>query len=191
MKNINELKLELTRVFNDSRNFPIEQLELLSSNLIEIFKIGGRLYAFGNGGSAAEANHLVAEFVGKCVKDHRPFPAVSLNSNTSTITAIANDYGYDQVFVRQVEANVTKKDVVIGFSTSGSSPNVRKALIRASEIGAKSYLWTSVKAESLPGVSVMKVYSNATPRIQEIHLVWAHFIAEVFELYLEQNRHDS
>lgn len=188
MAHIEILKDNLLRILNDVQNFPLSDLEMIASNLRRMFLQNGTLFVFGNGGSAAEANHLAAEFVGKCVKDHPPFSAISLNSNSSALTAIANDYGYENVFSRQVDASVTKNDIVIGLSTSGKSISVRNALVRASEIGAECYLWTSESAQAIQGVKMLRVFSESTPRIQEIHLIWSHFVAEVFELLLEEDR---
>ena len=107
---------------------------------IKICKAGGKVVLCGNGGSAADAQHIAGELVGRFMRERKAIPAISLSTDTSVLTALANDYGYDTVFARQVEALVTKKDVVIGFSTSGNSANVIKAIEKANKIGAKQLL---------------------------------------------------
>lgn len=155
--------------------------------LLDAVNRGNKIVFMGNGGSAAEATHLAAEFTGKCVLPHRPIAALCLNESISAITAIGNDYGFNEIFTRQVEAHVKEGDVVVALSTSGRSQNVLAALELAVELKAKCYLWTGKVNLDLPGVEIWKVPSNSTPRIQEIHLMWGHIIAEVFEIMLNEN----
>ena len=147
---------------------------------------GNKIVFMGNGGSAAEATHLAAEFTGKCVLEHRPIAALCLNESFSAITAIGNDYGFNQIFTRQVEAHVNPGDIVVALSTSGRSQNILDALELAVEQNASTYLWTGNIDLEIPGVEVWRVPSNSTPRIQEIHLIWGHIIAEVFEIKLNK-----
>jgi D-sedoheptulose 7-phosphate isomerase len=144
---------------------------------------GGTIFLCGNGGSAADAQHVAGEFVGRFLKERKPLPAVALNANTSILTAIGNDYDFDQVFARQVKALVRAKDVVVGISTSGKSPNVIAAMKAAREIGAETIGFTGEPGEPLGSASdvCFKVPSGLTPRIQEVHILAWHLICEVVE----------
>jgi D-sedoheptulose 7-phosphate isomerase len=161
----------------------VRKIETLSRRILSSFEKGGSLAFFGNGGSAAEANHLAAEFVGKCVINHVPLPAVSFSANTSILTAIANDYGENEVFARQVLAHLGKDSIVVGLSTSGSSKNVLHGLQAAKTLGVYTVLWTSARLRNdLAFVDeIWKVESESTPRIQEVHLLWGHLLAETVE----------
>ena len=138
----------------------------------------------GNGGSAAEATHLAAEFVSKCCIDHEPWPAMALNDSISAITAIGNDYGFEEIFSRQIKAFANSQSVVIGLSTSGKSNNVLQGLRAARSMGAFTSLWTS---QLCPDASIMLVDNKliaptiSTPRAQELHLLWGHAMAEIIE----------
>jgi D-sedoheptulose 7-phosphate isomerase len=164
-----------------------DQINLFIQMLLDAVKLGNKIVFMGNGGSAAEATHLAAEFTGKCVVPHRPIAALCLNESFSAITAIGNDYGFNEIFTRQVEAHVKEGDVVVALSTSGRSQNILAALELAVKLKAKCYLWTGKVNLDIPGVEIWKVPSNSTPRIQEIHLMWGHIIAEVFEIMLTEN----
>lgn len=145
----------------------------------------GKKVAFvGNGGSAAEAMHIAAEFTGKCVLDHPPLPVICLNESQSSITAIANDFGFEKVFSRQVEAHLQPGDLLICLSTSGKSKNILEAIRVARKKGVNCMIWTGSSELSIEGVKVFKVDSNSTPRIQEVHLIWGHLVAEIIELLL-------
>ena len=111
------------------------QIQQLAQRIIEAFKNGNQVILMGNGGSAGDAQHIAAEFVGRFKKERRSFPALALNTNTSTVTAVGNDYGYDVVFSRQIDGFARKGDVVIGISTSGNSKNVQLALELAKQRG--------------------------------------------------------
>jgi len=164
-------------------------------NLLKVILEGNKIVFLGNGGSAAEATHLAAEFTGKCVVDHRPVSALCLNESISAITAIANDYGFEHIFSRQIQAHVRKGDILVALSTSGSSRNILKAMSESTALGASVYLWTGNIKEDIPGIEIWRVPSNSTPRIQELHLLWGHIIAEVFEIklneYLSINNNDK
>lgn len=142
------------------------------------------LFFMGNGGSAAEATHLAAEFVGKCVIDHEPWPAMALNDSISAITAISNDWSFDEIFARQVKAHAKPNSLFVGLTTSGRSKNVLSALQTAKSLGSNTALLTSEGGrsfgEKLADV-VLAVPSRSTPRIQEVHLFWGHLLAEVLE----------
>jgi D-sedoheptulose 7-phosphate isomerase len=172
------------KLFLDPKSFPCESMSQLAQRVLLAFR-SGRVVAFvGNGGSAAEAMHLAAEFTGKCVVPHAPMAALCLNESQSALTSIANDFGVDQMFSRQVEAHLGKDDILIALSTSGRSPNILRALSKAVQLGVECYLWTGNSDIEIDNVTVWKVPSSSTPRIQEIHLAWGHILAEVIELQL-------
>jgi len=139
---------------------------------------GGKLLLFGNGGSAADAQHIAAEFTGRYLAERRPLPALALTTDTSALTAIGNDYGIDQIFVRQVRALGRPGDVALGISTSGRSPNVLAGLAAAAQSGLKTVLLTSGKAP-VHGPEfdlTIRVPSDNTPLIQECHLAIGHIV---------------
>jgi D-sedoheptulose 7-phosphate isomerase len=151
--------------------------------LLEQYKKGGCLYVAGNGGSAADAQHMVAELVSKLHKDRTPIKAFALTVDTSILTAIGNDYGYEHSFSRQVAACVSEKDVFLAITTSGNSPNILKAMEQAKTIGAKVILLsgdTGGKAKALADVSILAP-SSVTPLIQQCHLVIYHLLCECLE----------
>jgi D-sedoheptulose 7-phosphate isomerase len=174
--------LAVKSTFQNPDSFDVERIKLLAELVIESFRKGNKLIFVGNGGSAAEAIHLAAEFTGKCVVDHEPLPAISLNESQSSITAIANDYGVDQMFSRPAKALINKGDVLIAMSTSGKSKNIVNTLEVAKSKGADVILWMGGFDVEYPGIDIWRVPSISTPRIQEIHLVWGHVLAEVVEL---------
>jgi D-sedoheptulose 7-phosphate isomerase len=146
---------------------------------------GGRVYTFGNGGSAADAQHLAAELVGRYKRDRRPLPALALSVDPSVMTCIANDYAYEDVFGRQVEALVGPRDVVIGFSTSGRSENVVRGLATARQVRATTVLFTGGDG----GTAIQEadlalvVPSTTTARIQEMHLLLLHLLSEQVDVW--------
>lgn len=144
---------------------------------------GGTLYLCGNGGSAADAQHVAAEFVGRFLRERRPLPAVALTCNTSILTAIGNDYEFAEVFARQVRAHVQRRDCVIGISTSGRSPNVLRALQAAREIGATTIGFTGEDGHDLAALcdTCLLAPSRSTPRIQEAHLLAWHLVCDEVE----------
>ncbi len=145
----------------------------------------GRLLVAGNGGSAAEAQHLTAELVGRYRHDRRPFSALALSSETSSITAIANDYGYDQVFARQVLAHARLDDVVLLLSTSGNSPNLLEAARAGREVGATVWAMTGPLPSPLAGLADDTLALPGDPcHVQEAQLVVVHALCEAFEAAL-------
>lgn len=148
--------------------------ELLADRLLA----GGRLLAAGNGGSAADAQHLTAELVGRYRDDRQPLSAIALNAETSSVTAIANDYGYDEVFARQVAAHGREGDIFIGISTSGSSANVLAAASTAREQGMRVWALTGPTPNPLAGVADDRIAVDAptTATIQEVHGVLVHLL---------------
>jgi len=148
-------------------------------------KSGRKLLLFGNGGSAADCQHIAADFVGRFALDRRALPAIALTVNTSSLTAIANDYGFEHVFSRQVEALGKPGDVAIGVSTSGNSPNVLKGIATARKMGLKTMAFTGTPGGKLRQLRSLDccVYapSSSTPRIQECHILIGHIISEIVE----------
>ena len=144
---------------------------------------GGKIIFFGNGGSASDSQHLCAEFVGRYKKDRSPLPAISLNTDTSILTAVANDMGYEKVFERQVEALAKKEDVIFAISTSGSSKNVVNAVVAGKKKGLKIIALTGKKDSELSNLSdvSIKVPSDKVNHIQEMHIIIGHFICEIIE----------
>ena len=144
---------------------------------------GHKLLFFGNGGSAADAQHLAAELVGRYQQERRALPALALTANTSTLTAIGNDYSYERVFARQLEALCSPGDVAVGISTSGKSPNVLSAMRAAKEIPVTTVGMTGMRAGELAALSdyCICVPSEQTPRIQEGHILIGHILCEVIE----------
>jgi len=149
----------------------------------EVFKKGGKLLVFGNGGSAADAQHLAAELVNRFQRERAPLPALALTTDTSILTAVANDYDFSLVFVKQIEALGRPGDIALGISTSGRSPNVLKALARARDLGLFTVGLTGGSGGKLPEVSdlTLSVPSEETPRIQEGHLLFIHVFSELVE----------
>ncbi len=151
--------------------------------VIETVTSGGRIFLFGNGGSAADAQHLAAEFVGRFSCPRAPIPAVALTTDTSVITAIANDFGYGQVFARQVEALVRAGDVVIAISTSGASENTVEGAEAARRVGARVIALTGQDGGALAALAdvAVRVPSAETALIQEAHIAIGHAICAAVE----------
>lgn len=146
------------------------------------FREGGRFFAFGNGGSAADAQHIVAEFTGRFRKERDPLPAIALTTNPSAVTAIANDYSFDDIFARQVKALVKGGDVVLGISTSGESRNVLKGLEAARLLHATTIGLCGEKGRmNLYSDICISVASNETSLIQEVHISIGHLLCLLVE----------
>lgn len=162
-----------------------EQAEILTTIaelLIQAFQKGNKVFLFGNGGSAADAQHIACELSGKFYLNRNPLPAIALTTNTSSLTAIGNDYGYEEVFARQVKGLVREGDIVIGISTSGNSPNVLRGTEQAKQMGATTVAFTGQggKLKELTDY-VLSIPSNDTPRIQEAHITAGHIICYLVE----------
>jgi D-sedoheptulose 7-phosphate isomerase len=155
----------------------------VSEILVDAFDQGNKVLLYGNGGSAADAQHIAAEFVGRFAFDRPALPALALSVNTSCITAIGNDYGFDLVFSRQIEALGRPGDVAIGISTSGNSPNVLCGVSAARKMGLHTIALTSQTGGRLKNAvdHCICVPSDETPRIQECHILIGHIIAELVE----------
>ncbi len=159
------------------------QLERCAKLLCRSFRAGGKVLVMGNGGSAADAQHLAAELVGRFMKNRAALPAVALTTDTSILTAVANDFGYEEVFRRQVEALARSTDVVIGISTSGNSPNVVRALELARDLGCSIVTFTGRDGGMMAPFAdlCLNVAVEETPRIQEVHLSIIHILCDLVE----------
>jgi D-sedoheptulose 7-phosphate isomerase len=162
----------------------LAQIADVIKEFVSALSNGHKILLFGNGGSAADAQHIAAEFVGRFQMERTPLPALALTVNTSAITGIGNDYDYVNVFSRQVEALGQAGDVAVGISTSGKSPNVIKALAAAKAKGIVTVAMTGKYGDMLKEVSkyCLCVPSSETPRIQESHILIGHIISQVTEL---------
>jgi D-sedoheptulose 7-phosphate isomerase len=167
-------------VENDALLAVIEQVTKV---IVEAFRNGNKVLFCGNGGSAADAQHLAAEFSGRFYSDRNPLPSEALHCNTSYLTAVANDYGYDVVYSRMIKGIGRPGDVLIGLSTSGNSKNIVKAIEQASELGIISVSLTGSTGGAMKDISnyLINVPSNDTPRIQESHITIGHIICELVE----------
>jgi D-sedoheptulose 7-phosphate isomerase len=155
----------------------------VSEILVHALKQGNKALIFGNGGSAADAQHIAAEFVGRFAFDRPALPALALSANSSCVTAIGNDYGFDLIFSRQLEALARPGDVAIGISTSGNSLNVINAMVAARKMELHTVALTGASGGPLRGKvdHCICVPSNETPRIQECHILVGHIISELVE----------
>ena len=188
MKNLS-IKLEIHNKILDSS----ESIKKSIENIPEIIRIiesitkslkkGNKIILFGNGGSAADAQHIAAELVGRFDYDRKSLPAISLTTDTSVITSIGNDYSFEKIFSRQCESLVNKGDVVVGISTSGNSINVKNGLLVSKRKGAKTIGFLGHKGGHIKNIVDIPliVNSNSTPRIQEVHRTTAHIICEMVE----------
>jgi D-sedoheptulose 7-phosphate isomerase len=171
----------------------LEDLQELAGACIRALEEGGKLIFFGNGGSAADAQHLVAELTGRYLRERKALAAIALTTNTSSLTAIGNDYSYDEVFSRQIEAIGNKGDVAIGISTSGNSENV----IRGMKIAKQKELITVGMTGRNGGklsehcAYCLNVPSEHTPRIQEAHILLGHILCEIIEEKFTNGRNIS
>ena len=160
-----------------------EKIEESINEIIKCFKRGNKIIVFGNGGSAADAQHIVAEFIGRFQKERKSLPAISLTTDSSIITSLANDYSYDIVFSRQCESLVSKGDIVIGISTSGKSKNVENGIKTAKKKGAITIGLLGGDGGTIKNSTDISIVipSTNTARIQEVHRVIYHIICDVVE----------
>jgi D-sedoheptulose 7-phosphate isomerase len=162
----------------------LNQISDVIKEFVSALGSGHKILLFGNGGSAADAQHIAAEFVGRFQMERTPLPAIALTVNTSALTGIGNDYAYENVFSRQIEALGSAGDVAVGISTSGKSPNVLKGLAVAKAKGLVTVALTGKFGNMLQEVSryCLCVPSDQTPRIQESHILIGHIVSQVTEL---------
>lgn len=161
----------------------LNDIENACNLAVETLQNGNKILLFGNGGSAADAQHIAAELTGRFVTERIPLPGIALTTDTSALTAIANDYGFDVVFSRQVQALARKGDLLIGISTSGNSQNVLKAFEKGKEIGCKSLALSGRdggKMKETADVSII-IADQITARIQEMHILIGHIICQAID----------
>ncbi len=187
------MEQEIREQFEQSVTAAKDACEQLSPVIAEAVKMvistlrgGNCVYTLGNGGSAADAQHIASELVGRFMKDRRGFRAEALTTDASTLTSISNDYGFDEIFARQLEAKGAAGDVIVALSTSGNSPNVAAALRRARDMGLATILLTGAGGGQCAKLAdvVLEVPCDSTPRIQEVHAIIYHVICRQVELAL-------
>lgn len=180
---------DILKLFDESSKIILESKTLVGdifdaiNAITKSLKNKNKIVIFGNGGSAADAQHMAAEFIGRYLIERKSIPAIALTTDTSILTSIGNDYSFDKVFARQCESLVTKKDIVIAISTSGNSPNVIEGVITAKRMGAHVISLTGKSGGKLKRISdiTIRVPSDQTPRIQESHRTIIHTICELVE----------
>jgi D-sedoheptulose 7-phosphate isomerase len=167
-------------------------LERIASKMSAAIQRGNKILWCGNGGSAGDSQHLAAELVGRFLRERRALPSIALTTNTSILSAIGNDYGYELIFRRQVEALCAAGDVLVGISTSGNSRNVCLALEKAREMGAYTVAFTGMKAGGMSRIAeeTLQIPSTETPRIQEGHILCGHMLCDYIEQSLDQSNRD-
>ncbi len=161
----------------------VKDIESCAQLMCHALRRGNKIIIMGNGGSAADAQHFAAELVGRFLKNRKALAAIALTTDTSILTAVANDFGYDQVFSRQVEALANQGDVVVGISTSGNSTNVQQALALASELDCKTVAFLGRDGGEIKTQVdlALTVAVNETPHIQEAHLTLIHILCDLIE----------
>lgn len=181
-----EIIRESIQVKEELSKTGIDKIFEVAQSILSALRKGGKVILFGNGGSAADSQHIAAELIGRFRQERPPLRAVALTTNTSTLTALANDYGFKHTFARQIEGLGREDDVVIAISTSGNSPNVIAAVNKAKEMKINTVGFTGGdggKLSEIVDVAVVVPSSN-TPRIQEAHIVIGHIICELVEAEL-------
>jgi D-sedoheptulose 7-phosphate isomerase len=165
-------------------------LEAIAYRMAQALSAGNKILLFGNGGSAADAQHLAAELVGRFRRERRGLPAIALTTDTSILTAVANDYGYDEVFLRQIEALCNEGDVAVGISTSGTSRNVCAALRKARDLRAVTVAFTGAGGGTAGSIAdfALCIASNDTARVQEAHILCGHVLCDWVELSVCQHQ---
>lgn len=169
------------RILND--DLEIKKIEEIANVLCCALEKKGKILLCGNGGSASDALHIAAEFVGRFQKERMAYPAIALNADMASVTAIANDYGYDMVFARAVEGYMQKNDILIGISTSGNSVNVYEAIKKAKEMGSLTIALLGKDGGSIKELADFSIVipCNNTARIQECHILIGHILCELVE----------
>jgi len=188
IKSIIQTSIDLkTKILGDS--LLIETIQKITDQIIICYKNGGKVLLCGNGGSAADAQHLAAELSGRFYFDREPLYAEALHVNSSYVTAVANDYGYDEIFARLVKAMGKKGDILIGLSTSGNSANIIQALDTANSLNMVTVGFTGESGGKIADKCsyLLNIPSNDTPRIQEAHIMIGHIICEMVEEKLFKN----
>ena len=180
---IKDILLESIQVKEEILRNQIDSILQIAVLMIDCLKKDGKVIVFGNGGSASDSQHIAAELVGRFKKDRSALAGIALTTNTSIITSLANDYGYDVVFSRQVEALGKKNDVVLGISTSGKAKNVALGIKQAKKMGIKTVALSGGDGGDIVRLAdvALVVPSKVTARIQEAHITIAHIICEMIE----------
>lgn len=178
-----QISVELEEHLKVIKELNPDKIEKAVQIIVDCYKNKGKVILFGNGGSAADAQHIAAELVGKYKLERKSLPAIALTTNTSIISALGNDYGFDVIFEKQIEGLVEKKDVVIGISTSGNSENVLNGILKAKKLGAKTVAFTGKSGGKLKDKVdiLLNIPSDETPRIQEAHITVGHIICGIVE----------
>src|SRR3989344_5947944 len=164
-------------------DLPVDKIQQFANDIFKTIDRGGKIIFFGNGGSATQAAHWAEEFVNRFVKKRKPLPAIALGTNFANITGIANDFGFEKVFAREIESLAEKKDLAVGISTSGESQNVIKALELAKKKRIKTWILTgntNNKAKKIADKS-LSITSDKTARIQELHTLVIHIVLELID----------
>src|SRR5512145_60084 len=186
------LKDAIVRMLKEGADLRLQMIDSMTADIAEAakaiaeaFKAGRKILLFGNGGSAADAQHIAAEFMNRFLIERPPLPAIALTTDTSILTSISNDYAFDDVFSKQIKALGRKGDIAMGITTSGSSGNVLKALRAAKKLGMTTIALTGEggKASSLADIALC-VPSRSTPRVQEAHIAVGHVLCELTDTLL-------
>lgn len=182
IKRIISESIEVKQQILDDKSF-VERILKCADEMIQAFENNGKVLFCGNGGSASDAQHLAAELSGRFYIDRKPLYAEALHVNTSYLTAVANDYSYDIIYERMIEATGRKNDILVGISTSGNSENVCRAMQKAKEIGMHTIAFTGKDGGKMKDIAdiLINVPSKTTPRIQEAHIMIGHIICEIVE----------
>ena len=186
---MNSISEEIIKTIRESSNIILsaknlsEKIDEAINEIIKCFSAGNKIIIFGNGGSAADAQHIVAEFIGRFQKERKSLPAIALTTDSSIITSLANDYSYDVVFSRQCESLVSKGDIVFGISTSGNSKNVEEGIKTAKKMGAVTIGLLGSNGGTISNIVDIPIIveSTNTARIQEVHRVIYHIICGIVE----------
>lgn len=179
IKSIWNEHLEVAKALHQLSSDVSEAVDMIAASMAA----GGQLLVAGNGGSAADAQHIAAELTGRFLRDRKPLRALALHVNTSALTAIGNDYGYEHVFAREFSAHARPGDVLLAITTSGDSPNILRAIEAARKINAKVIGLTGESGGKMRDLCdvCLRVPSRSTPRIQEMHITIGHTICELLE----------
>jgi D-sedoheptulose 7-phosphate isomerase len=184
------MKAAVIRIFEEGARVKVAFAKENAARIVEVvrliaqtFRDGNKVILFGNGGSATDASHIAAEFVNRFLIDRPPLPAIALNTDIAVLTSISNDFGYDQIFSKQLTALGHEGDVVIGISTSGNSPNVIKALDVAKKNGMRTIVLTGGTGGKMTNLAdyTFVVPSKHTPHIQETHITLGHIICQLVD----------
>ncbi|MBI4971878.1 MAG: SIS domain-containing protein [Candidatus Omnitrophica bacterium] len=175
-----ENRAAIENTFKDGN---LNVLEQIAGEMVRVLENRGTIFLCGNGGSAADAQHIAAEFIGRFKHERRSLPAIALTTDTSILTALANDYSYDVVFARQIEGLGKAGDLLIAISTSGNSTNVIEAVKAAKELGVKTAAFTGETGGKLAGMTdyIFKARSKNTSHVQETHITALHAVSEIVE----------